>query len=286
MGDCTAVFTIAKNNMDAEISYYTGGGRDTTTLNAYRSQVFSALNGGTACAIPPQTPGDIFNANGVKYTNIGYPSNSFANAVVITTNNMPPNLRARLVAAYNAGWRFYVFRTPDDFKASALYSTLKVTSAEYEQIRNHGALTTNNPIPVEFFFENYYTTPTGKTLDSFVNTQNATATIAHEVEHINDLRSGVPSSNDAQFVAAYNAGVAAYNADTSHNPAIGANFVSNPNGKSELFAELGAYYDTSHWGVSGVTPAMSSKSYTPAQVLKYFSSAWTIMQTRKASNTW
>lgn len=111
MGDCTAVFTVAKNNMDAEISYYAGGGRDVPTLNNYRAQVNSALAGGTACAVPPQTPGDVFNANGVKYTNIGYPSNSFVTALITTTNNMPSNLKTRLAAAYNAGWRFYIFRT-------------------------------------------------------------------------------------------------------------------------------------------------------------------------------
>ena len=147
------------------------------------------------------------------------------------------------------------------------------------------AFTVDTPVPTQVFFENFYTSPTGNQLVAFTTAQNATATIAHENEHINDDRLGKPSSNDAGFNTAYLAGVAAYNAAAGHDPDIGANFLGT-SGKAELFAELGAYWDTSHWGVTGVTPAMSSKAYTSSEVLTYFSSAWTYFQNKKTAGTW
>jgi|GEM_PF-1028670 len=149
---CQPVYTVAKNAMDAEIAYVAGGGTDVTIRNAYISQVNSALAGGDTCAgITTRSPAESFNANGVKYTNTGWPSSPFVNAVITTTNNMPPPLRAKLVSAFNAGWKFYIYRTPDDFKNSPLYTSLAVTPSEYNQIRNHAASEHVNDLRQIFF---------------------------------------------------------------------------------------------------------------------------------------
>lgn len=283
MGDCKPVYTIAKNAMEQEIAYIAGGGTNVTVRNAYISQVNSALSGGTACAQTPRTPPEIFNANGVKYINNGYPSNSFANAIVTTSNNMPPALRAKLVAAYKAGWTFYVFRTPDDFRATL---GAGLTQAQYNDLKVVQAATFDPPAKVQIFFEYFYNPNGNKQLVKFT-AYNPTATVAHEVEHINDIQLNMPSVNNAGFNTAYLQGVARYNAaGAGKNRNIGAEFITDPHGKSELFAELGAYWDTLHWSVSGVKPAMSSTFYTPAQVIQFFPEAWTYFQAKKTAKTW
>ncbi len=290
---CQPVYTIAKNAMDAEIAYVAGGGTDVTIRNNYISQVNSALAGGDACAgITTRTPAESFNANGIKYTNIGWPSNTFVNAVITTTNNFPPNLRARHVAAFNAGWKFYIFRSPDDFKNSTLYTTLGVTTAEYNALKIRGAFALTNVEKTQVFFEKFYD-PNGGLTGSFVN-YHPTATIVHETEHVNDRRIGSllspakpdVSNSDAGFIKAYNLGKARVLAASNVNPALKENFVTNPNGKSELFAELATYWDTGHWAVSGVSAQMAGTLYSAADVLFYFSEAQTYMVGKKKSNTW
>lgn len=287
MADCKPVFQVAVNSMNAEIAYIAGGGTDTVRINAYRSQVNSALDGGTACSQPAQRPaGDVFNANGVKFTNTGWPTLTFVNAVVTTSNNFPANLRARQVAAYNAGWRFYIFRTPDDFKASALYTSMGITQAEYDGLKVRSAATSGID-KVQIIFQNFYTVGGDQLVPFTANKPTYVET--HEMEHVNDFRLGSPSSNDAGFVAAYNLGVQRYNAATTKDQRIGDNFVTNPqgvaSGRSELFAELATYWDTGHWSVSGV-PADMAGLYSSPQVLNFFSEAWTYMQQKKQAGTW
>lgn len=296
MADCQPIYAQAKAAMDAELAYVASGGSNTQIRNNYISQVNSALAGGDVCAgiTSPRTPTESFNANGIKYTNGGWPSNSFVSAVITTTNNFPPNMRARHVAAFNLGWKFYIFRSPDDFKASTLYTTLNITQAEYDMLKVRGAFTLTNVEKVQVFFEKFYD-PAGGLTTTFVS-GHPTASITHETEHVNDARMGdvmTPqkadvSSTDSGFINAYNLGVARYNADTSANKNVdlGTNFVTNPNGKAELFAELATYWDTGHWSVGGVSAQMAGVLYTPAEVLMYFPEAQAYMVSKKTSNTW
>ncbi len=290
---CQPVYTIAKNAMDAEIAYVAGGGTDVVVRNNYISQVNSALAGGDSCAgITTRTPAESFNANGIKYTNGGWPSNSFVSAVITTTNNFPPNLRTRHVGAFNAGWKFYIFRSPDDFKNSTLYTTLAVTPTEYDALKVRGAFTLTNVEKTQVFFEKFYD-PAGGLNGSFTS-GHPTATIAHETEHVNDNRIGsllTPakpnvSNSDAGFINAYNLGKARVLAASGVNPDLKENFVTNVNGKNELFAELATYWDTGHWSVSGVSAQMSGTLYSASDVLFYFSEAQTYMTGKKTSNTW
>lgn len=94
------------------------------------------------------------------------------------------------------------------------------------------------------------------------------------------------SSTDAGFVNAYNLGKARYLATAGANKDLGANFVTNPSGKAELFAELATYWDTGHWGVSGVSAQMAGTLYTSAEVLKFFPEAQAYMVAKKTANTW
>lgn len=294
---CQPVYTVAKNAMDAEIAYIAGGGTNVTIRNNYISQVNSALAGGDSCSgITTRTPAESFNANGIKYTNVGWPSNSLVSAVITTTNNFPPNLRARHVAAFNAGWKFYIFRTPDDFRSSALYTTLGTTTAQFNAVKLRSAATVDTGAnKAQIFFEKFYDLSGGLNYSFVTSSNRPTATIVHETEHVNDDRIGAlmsppkvdVSSTDAAFIAAYNTGVARYNAaPAGKDTDIGDNLVTNANGKAELWAELATYWDTGHWSVSGVSAQMSGALYTSADVLLYFPEAWTLMQNKKSSNTW
>lgn len=285
MFDCQPVYQMAVNAMNAEFTYIAGGGSNAAIINGFRSQVNSALAGGDNCSQPSLRPaGDVFNANGVKYTNVGWPSLTFINPVILTSNNFPPNLRAAQVAAYNSGFKFYIYRTPDDFKASPLYATLHVTQTEYDALKVRSAFTLYNE-KVQVLFQNFYNI-SGTTLVPFT-VFPATAVITHETEHVNDARLGTPSLNDSGFVAAYNLGVARYNAaPATKDPDIGLSFVTNSNGKSELFTELATYWDTGHWSVSGVSAQMSGVDYSAAEVLSFFPEAWAYMQAKKQSGAW
>lgn len=195
------------------------------------------------------------------------------------------------MAAFNAGWKFYIYRTPDEFKASPLYATLAVTPTDFAAIRVHSAFTLGAPYNTQVLFQQFYYGPpiNGQPTNQLRNFTdfNPTATITHETEHVNDNRLGRPSSNNAAFVTAYNQGVARFNAASAGKDLdIRDNFITNPNGKSELFAELATYWDTGHWSVSGVSAQMSATNYSPAEVILYFSEAWTLMQANKGSNTW
>lgn len=291
MFDCQPVYTVAADAMDALIGYVAGGGTDVNVKNGYIDQVNQALAAGKSCAGITARPAiDTFNANGVKYTNVGWATSTFVNQIVTTTNNMPTALRANLLAAYaaGAGWKFYIYRTPEDFQKSPLYTSLGVTPAQFLQYRSHPAATIAGA-NVQIFFQYSYPSTTSTQLESFVTSTNPTATVAHENEHIKDIRLSLVSKNDSGFIAAYNAGVTAYNNDPAHNTKIGDAFVADPViGRSELFAELAAYWDTTppHWAVSGVTSNMSSKLYSSADVLRYFSSAWTYFQQKRNAGTW
>lgn len=304
MAVCIPPYTTAKNNMDAEIAYYAGGGRDVAVLNGYRAQVGNALLAGRACA-QEHTPSEVFAANGVKYTIYGYPSNTFINTVKTRVNNMPAVLKAKVAAAAvpgagaGVGWKFYLIRSLDDLAASPLASLPGMTPARIAEYRTLGAFT-DRIFKIQVFFETYnpyydsvnVNNPHNKDVYSVLTGTNISAAVAHENEHLNDVRLNRPSQA-AAFTNAYNAGVAAYNAaGASKDPDIARNFIRDAThggtatSKEELFAELAAYWDTAHWGVTGQTATMSSKAYLPTDVVRYFSAAWTLMQNNKMAGTW
>lgn len=296
MGICQPPFTTAKTQMEGELAYVAGGGTNVTIINGYISQVNNALAAATACFVE-HTPVEVFSANAVKYSIYGFPSNSYISTVTTRINNMPAALKAKVLAASTAGWKFYIIRSADDFAASPLASLPGVTSTYINNIRKVGAFTDKN-LKIQVFFEAYnpyWTTPAGNQNNyqySVLSGTNISAAVAHENEHLNDFRLGSPSQLTA-FTNAYNAGVTAYNAaPASKDPDIAVNFIRNtanggaPVSKEELFAELAAYWDTAHWGVGGQTASMASKAYLPADVVTYFSAAWTLMQTNKGNGTW
>jgi hypothetical protein len=273
------------NNWFQAVSSYT---ETNALMFAQTLGTFSPRAKPTSCSTTAISAPFVLSANKTSYNaSYGAPSAAFATRTVSDTNYFPTFLKAQIAKAAAAGWKFYIMKTPDAFQASPVYTTLKITPTEYSTLKGRPALT-DAPDKVQIFFEYFY--PNGGALKSSVAITNWEGDVAHESEHINDSLLGNPSQNDPTFTAAYAAGVTAFNAagGPTVDPDINSEFIANGTvtGEKELFAELGAYYDTGHWGTTGVSAQFGGVYKNPAHILTYWKNAWAYVQSQKAAGKW
>lgn len=199
---------------------------------------------------------------------------SFISTIINAYDALPASLRATVMTS--PYYRGIIAWDPDVLRDLEL--NYPYNANDHADVRAHAAVT-DSLLPRQMFFFNYFQ-PTGTGTFSYLPmTANyiPVGVVAHEAEHINQMRHNDPAVNDAAFSSAYTSEIAAVRALPANNPAKADLLAAFDGAPRELFSEIGSIVDTGNVSINHITKAW---------VQTYFPNSYARFVAQRNANNW
>ena len=232
----------------------------------------------------PEIPGLIPSRQPEKVLSpiqLGQPDAKFANEMEGAMRSLPPNLKDAM-----DGYRIYTSKTPEDFINEMRNRSDSTIDTDARIALRDRIAGTEQEGKTQNFSEWHFFEPE-KRMMHFTESHNVKGTVFHEAEHALDGKLGSPSSHDEKFDELYHNAVSkiegrikdgsAPNWMSNYFPMEREGKIDSACGKSEVFADLGAFIRTGQ---------LSSKLVPPQEFLALVGKLKPFMEEKIKAGEW